>query len=246
MSEVAELSRRLARAERYVSWLSAGLLVCLLAVMLGMARTSGWEARALSSARGGDVITARGLVIVDHAGRERVVIGAPLDEASDDERLAGAVGMVVLDSAGRLSVSVGLDNPLVHADGTAGERLGSGTGLTFYDPRTGQERGGIGAFEDGRANMCLDYRGADKEAACVSVAPDDQYAAFILNGTPGEDVFDRVVMFVGADGTGRIKAFGGLENRDGVSIDVGRGMPAVTIYDADQAAVFDLVETGRR
>jgi hypothetical protein len=42
--------------------------------------------------------------------------------------------------------------------------------------------GGIGVFDDGRANMCLDYEGG-KEAACVSVAASDQYAAVLLNGT---------------------------------------------------------------
>ena len=126
--------------------------------------------------------------------------------ATKDAKLAEAIGIAVLDSLGRMNVALGTQNPLVLEDGSTGTRIAASAGLTIYDPRDGKERGGMGAFEDGRANMCLDYGERQKEAVCLSVAPADQYAAVLLNGTPGEPQFDRVVMYVGADGSGSIKA----------------------------------------
>jgi hypothetical protein len=244
MEGIDEIASRLERAERRVRWLTTGMvsIAVLSAGLLVGCETVGGDER-------GDVVTARGLVIVDAEGRQRLVLGAPLASASEDARLAGTTGITVLDSAGRLVTSLGMNNPLIHPDGSAGERRGTSYGMTFYDPRTGQERGGIGAFDDGRANVCLDWAGVEREAACMSVWADDQYAAVILNGTPAEEtIFDRVVLYVGSDGTGRIKAFGGGRHQDGVSIDVGRGVPEVTVFDSTQTAAMDLVEVaaGRR
>ncbi|MFW6088805.1 MAG: hypothetical protein ACODAB_03560 [Gemmatimonadota bacterium] len=236
MSEEGRLQERLDRAERRVRWLTAGLLACGLAVVLG-------AAQAAAPPPPQDVIRARGLVIVDSAGRERVVVGAPMADASEDARLAETTGVTVLDAEGRLAASIGANNPLIRPDGTPGERRGTASGMTFYDPRTGQERGGIGAFDDGRANMCIDWASAEREAICVAVWSDDQYGAVILNGTPHEtSIYDRVVLYVGSDGTGRIKAFGGNDRRDGVSIDVGRGTPEVTVFDSTGTPSANLVE----
>lgn len=229
-----DLAQRLARMEKQVRWLSIALVAAASAVLLGMA-TPGSIDREFG------VVTARGIVIVDESGRERVVLGAPMARVTSDARLAETTGISVIDSAGFLAASLGQANPLIAADGHATERRGTAYGMTFYDPRTGHERGGIGAFDDGRANVCLDYEGG-KEAACATVAAGDQYAAFVLNGTPTETSFDRVVMYVGADGSGRIKAFGGGASGDGVSIDVGGGMPQITVYDSAQTRVLDVVK----
>lgn len=242
MERMDDITSRLERAERRVRWLGAGMasMATLFGLLLVGCETVGNGAPA-------DVVTARGLVIVDAEGRQRLVLGAPMGSTSDDARLAGTTGITVLDSAGRLVTSLGMNNPLIQPDGSAGERRGTAYGMTFYDPRTGQERGGIGAFDDGRANVCLDWAGVEREAACMSVWADDQYAAVILNGTPAEEtIFDRVVLYVGSDGTGRIKAFGGGRHQDGVSIDVGRGTPEVTVFDSTQTATMDLVDVAGR
>lgn len=235
--QLAEYEARLEAAERTVRRL--GLALALLVVLAVV----GFAGQAATANQTTDLLTARGIVLVDDAGRARIVIGAPAGVAHEDPRLVQATGMVVLDTLDRLAVAVGSDPPLIlEEDGTLAERIGSSNGLTFYDPRDGKERGGIGAFEDGRANVCLDYGGAPKEAACMSVAPDDQYTAVMLNGTPREEVFDRVGMFVGADGVGVLKAFGGLDSRDGIFIRAGDGMPKVTVYDSTQSEVMDLVD----
>jgi hypothetical protein len=60
-----------------------------------------------------EVLRARGLIITDASGRERIILGAPMREASADGKLAQTVGLAVLDSLGRMQVSVGSNNPLV-------------------------------------------------------------------------------------------------------------------------------------
>ncbi len=228
MKDVELLKQRVERLERQVRWL--GSVAVVLAAVVAIAAT---QARP-------EVLRGQGLVITDAAGNERIVLGAPMGHATSDPKLAEAVGLAVLDSLGRLHVAVGANKPLILAEGQTGSRIGLEAGMTIYDPRDGRERGGMGAFSDGRANVCLDYGTAPKEAACMAVAPGDQYAAMILNGTPGEDVFDRVVMFAGADGSGSIKAFGGRANRGGVMIRAGTGPASVTVYDSAGAVVDDI------
>jgi hypothetical protein len=229
MSDVQLLTRRIERAERRVRLLSAAAVVLATAFLAAAVQPPA------------EVLRARGIVLVDAAGRERIVLGAPLAEVSGDARLAAASGIVVLDSAGRPMVALGIDNPLIGTEGKTAERVGRSAGLTFYDLRTGQERGGMGTLEDGRANVCLDYASALKEAACMTVAGGDQYAAVLLNGTPREKTFDRVTMFVGADGSGSIKVFGSEVNPGGVMIRSGRGSPSITVYDSSGTVLGDVV-----
>ena len=101
----------------------------------------------------------------------------------------------------------------------------------------------MSAYRDGRANLCLDYDATQKEAACLSVAPGDEYAAVILNGLPGEPQYDRVVMFVGEDGHGSIKVFGGGENNGGVLLRAGQGMPSITVYDTTGTPIGEVKAT---
>lgn len=228
MSEVQQLQRQVAALQKSVRRLGAfGVLV-----------TCALLAAALPPQDA--VLRARGLVITDAAGGDRIVIGAPMSNASDDAKLAEAIGVAVLDSLGRLNVALGAQNPLVLEGGRVGARIAGSAGLTIYDPRDGKERGGMGAFEDGRANVCLDYGEAQKEAACLSVAPADQYAAVILNGTPGEPQFDRVVMYAGADGSGSIKVFGGGENNGGILFRAGKGLPEALVFDTAGTLLGDL------
>ncbi len=196
---------------------------------------------AAAAQPGADVLRAKGLVIVDAQGRERIILGAPLAEATTDARLATAAGMAILDSAGRMAVSVGAGSPLINPDGTVGTRIAGENGVIFYDPRSGQERGGFGAFDDGRANICLDYEG-HKEAVCMTVASGDEYTAVLLNGTPGQEEFDRVAMFVGADGTGVVKAMGSGAQRGGVVMKSGPGSGQVLLIDSTMNVVRDLAK----
>lgn len=230
-TDLQQLQRRLAATERRVRILGATTVLLGASALIAALRPPA------------AVLRARGLVITDAAGRERIVLGAPLREASADPKLAGAVGIAVLDGAGRLNTALGASTPLVLRGGRMGTRIAGSAGLTIYDPRDGSERGGIGAFADGRANMCLDYGTKVKEAACVSVAPGDQYAAFILNATPNEPQYDVATMFVSANGESSIKAFGGAANGTGVMIRGGGGPASVAVYDSAQRQITDLART---
>lgn len=233
MSEPEDLDARLETLERRNRWLL--VLVCVLAVgaVTGAARSFGTQ----------DVVRTRGLVVVDEQGNERVVLGAPMGDASDDSKLNDAVGLAVKDTAGRLNVAVGAKSPAVLPGGEVAERVRSSVGVTVYDPRNGGERGGFGAQADGGALLCLDYATEPKEAACVSVAPEDRHAAFYLNGTPGEDAHDRASMFVGADGAGVVKISGTGKHEGGVRIETREGqLPSVAVYGAEGNAARDLVE----
>jgi hypothetical protein len=221
-AEFDQLRKSLQQARRALLLLGGGVAA------LGLAAFSAPRAAKPVA----DVLTVRGLIVVDSLGRERILLGAPLRAVSSNRRLGNAEGMVVMDSLGRMQTAVGYDNPLVLTGDRIGTRMGASTGLTFYDPRTGAERGGMGAFGDGRANACLDYDQKNKEAVCMSVAAKDAYAAVLVNGTPGEPTFDRIAMFAGQDGRGTIKVFGGRENQGGVMLRAGQGVPSVTLYDS--------------
>jgi hypothetical protein len=230
MNEIDLLRQRVTALERRLRW--TGLLIIIIILAAGVVGAMNMQ---------NEILHVRGIVVTDASGRERIILGAPMGEASKNERLGETTGLAVLDTLGRLHVSVGTNNPLVLADGRKGRRVSTSVGLTIYDPRDGKERGGIGAFADGRANICLDYGNATKEAACIAVAPDDQYAAVILNGTPREKDYDRVTMFVGADGGGSMKVMGGNENRGGVMIRAGNGPPRITVYDTTGVVSKDLL-----
>ncbi len=222
MDEPSILTRRMDALERRWRWTAAlfGILAALVLIiaLVGALRNPP------------DVLRARGLVITDTAGKTRIVLGAPMLDATADARLAQTVGLVVLDSSGRLNVAVGANAPAVSSDGTVVKRIAAEAGLTIYDPRNGGERGGIGAFEDGRAIICLDYE-TGKEAACMSVAPNDAHAAVMLNGTPNEKVYDRVGMFLGDDGLGLIKVYGGDANPNGLVLEAGTASARLVAYD---------------
>ncbi len=131
---------------------------------------------------GNKVLKARGLVIVDDNGRERILIGAPLPGAANRVRTDTARvrelwskrfgnpeqymkwyrdynhqanGILILDEQGFDKVCLGDGVP----DANIGPRIGKQTGLVFCDPE-GFERGGIGVLNVGekqnRVVMALD------------------------------------------------------------------------------------------
>jgi hypothetical protein len=142
---------------RDVRRLRAG--VALLTVILGILALSGFQRGAERQ-----VLRARGLVIVDEQGRERILIGAPVPASrqrvrTDTARARRAWaarfprqymewyrgyrhdmhGVLVLNEAGFDVVAVGDSLP----DPNIGRRIASHAGLIF-NTAEGEERGGIG------------------------------------------------------------------------------------------------------
>ncbi len=152
---------------------------------------------------GNKVLKARGLVIVDDNGRERILIGAPLPGAANRVRTDTARvrelwskrfgnpeqymkwyrdynhqanGILILDEQGFDKVCLGDGVP----DANIGPRIGKQTGLVFCDPE-GFERGGIGVLNVGekqnRVVMALDGENGT-DATGISVMEDGETGFF--------------------------------------------------------------------
>lgn len=98
-----------------------------------------------------DVLRARQLIIEDSAGRDRIVLGAPMRD--NYERVSSATGMAIRDSLGnerfgvsldaRGNMGLGLDAPKCTSDPCNRERINlvadanGGSRLRFLDRQTG-------------------------------------------------------------------------------------------------------------
>ncbi|ULQ54304.1 hypothetical protein [Flavihumibacter fluvii] len=149
------------------------------------------------------ILRVKGIVIVDDHGRERILIGAPLPQASnrvrtDTARVRAlwsqrfgnanqymkwyqdynhqANGILILDEQGYDKVCLGDGVP----DANIGPRIGKQTGLIFCD-NEGFERGGIGVINVGdkqnRVVMALDGENGT-DATGISVMEDGETGFF--------------------------------------------------------------------
>jgi hypothetical protein len=171
-----------------------------LALVLGM---SGFRGHSEQD----QVLRARGLVIVDAAGRERVLIGAPIPNArnrvrTDTSRVRdvwgrrfpsqymewyrgyrhNVNGMLVLDERGFDRVAVGDSLP----DANIGRRIGPSTGLVINDAQ-GFERSGYGLLTvAGRDRMVLGLDDArSQEGVVLFVADSGRAGIAIKDGADG-------------------------------------------------------------
>jgi hypothetical protein len=202
------LNDRIDRLERQLARMKfVGSLLAVLACVLILS--------SLQSKPPGDgVLRARGLVIEDEAGRERILLGAPIPFAknrvrTDPERVAktwgprfpkeyldfykgyrhDVNGLLVLDAAGfdRLALGDGVPDPNI------GKRIGASTGLVINDEQ-GFERTGYGLLKVGdhyRANLGLDSaNGGEGLSLClfdeggVGVVIADQEQRLFLGSAP--------------------------------------------------------------
>lgn len=150
-----------------------------------------------------EVLRVRGLVVEDSLGRSRVVIGAPFGLAGYAAHQSGS-GIAVLSPTGELQAAMGAPTPSPRINGKVVDRAGGDAGFAIADG-AGNERGGMGTFADGRANVCLDYAKGVKEAACLVVYPNDQMAGLVVNGTPSQKGFDRLTALVTDNGSTLVK-----------------------------------------
>ncbi|GAB2811308.1 hypothetical protein [Ferruginibacter profundus] len=149
------------------------------------------------------ILRAKGIVIVDDHGRERILIGATLPQAvnrvrTDTARVRAlwshrfgnadqymkwykdynhqANGILILDEQGYDKVCLGDGVP----DANIGQRIGKQTGLIFCD-NEGFERGGIGVLNVGekqnRVVMALDGENGT-DATGISVMEDGETGFF--------------------------------------------------------------------
>jgi len=122
-----------------------------------------------------DILRARGLIIEDSLGRERILIGAPTPFAKNRVRTNTkrameawekyfakgyrefykdynhqANGIIILDENGFDKVAIGDPTP----DPNIGKRIGPASGIDFYD-QLGFERGGLGLLNVNGVNRVV-------------------------------------------------------------------------------------------
>jgi hypothetical protein len=141
----SELHDRVRQLERQLHWVYAvATVVCVAVVSL----VSTAFLRAPTTP---DVIRARQLIIEDSAGRDRIVLGAPIRD--NFKRISPATGLVIRDSSGserfglsldaRGNMGLGLDAPRCTSDPCNRERINlvadanGGSHLRFLDRQTG-------------------------------------------------------------------------------------------------------------
>lgn len=155
-----------------------------------------------------DIIRAKGLIIEDSAGRDRILLGAPIPYSANRVRTDtalvrkywaknfgnpnqymkwykdyyhGANGMVVMSDSGFDRVLLG--DKL--ADPNTGKRMFEPAGLLWNDPH-GWERGGAGAntTEDGQTRSVVGVDNSGGEAAHI-FALEDGTNAVAISGDDG-------------------------------------------------------------
>ena len=195
-SQIETLQRQLDQQNKRLNkivFFSGLIIVCLLSQFLFSFR----------EADENKILRAKGIVIVDDHGRERILIGAPLPQAgnrvrTDTARVRAlwsqrfgnanqymkwykdydhkANGILILDEQGYDIVCLGDGVP----DANIGPRIGKQTGLIFCD-NEGFERGGIGVINVGdkqnRVVMALDGENGT-DATGISVMEDGETGFF--------------------------------------------------------------------
>ena len=223
------MSTNTAKLTRTVRWLQlyAALMTVALAVLFVRSGTAA-----------GGVLRARGLIIEDAAGRERILIGAPVPDASnrvrtDETRVRDlwaprfpdaymgyyqdyiheTNGMLILSEDGFDRLVVGDPVP----DPNIGKRVVPSTGMVINDPE-GFERMGYGLKPvDDRHVVSLGLDTESIEEGLVLILDDDGPRG-VLVGTPADGIFLGSAP-AGHDWTGLEEAFQGLLiRRDGETV----------------------------
>jgi hypothetical protein len=163
------LEVRLQHLERRLRLFQIVSVVALVALAIGM--YVALQGR-FAVGRSAGVLRARGLVIEDREGRQRILLGAPVPKRSGRLRQDETVGLLVLGENGTDRVALGAPTPDPQSGGTVSRRIGAAAGLMVAD-KNGNERGGFAVLDnDGRAVLGLDYQSGG-EAITLAVLPEE-------------------------------------------------------------------------
>lgn len=141
---VAKRIVRLERRQRLLGIMCVGLVIVTISAVT-------WP--SVSAQGQPQVLRARGLIIVDEQGRERIVIGSPVPDPKEGKRLNPSTGMVINDVNGYERFGLGLtqdnrmgmgfDAPPGKGDGRNRERINivadenGGSYVRFLNRKTG-------------------------------------------------------------------------------------------------------------
>lgn len=188
------MNAEMEQVKRRIRWLQGYAVLASVALVVLFVR---------SGAATEDVLRARGLIIEDEAGRERILLGAPIPEAAnrvrtDTARLRelwgpqhpdideymdsyqdynhGAYGLVILNEDGFDRLILGEETPDPHL----GKRLAPSTGLVVHD-RRGFERGGLGVLSREDSDFVVLGLDSSRGEAVSLIAYDEGMVGVYLN-----------------------------------------------------------------
>jgi len=163
----------------------------------------GFHSLSVKADDSGQVLRVRGLIIEDGQGRPRILLGAPIPQVPGRKRHGDDNGIILVGENGADRVVIGDPTPAPQAGGKIVQRISPGVGLVVNDSE-GNERGGMGVLDNGRAAVCLDYPNpSNRDAICLGVLP-EAFAGLIVNA-PSGDSGERAMMAVMKDGTSVLK-----------------------------------------
>ena len=148
------------------------------------------------SAPEGRVLRVGGLIVTDSAGRDRILLGAPIPGSESRRRDDPSVGLLIMDERGVDRLAVASPTP----DPQGGTRVSPATGIQLNGPE-GEERAGFSVMEDGRATMVLDHEEDRGEAVGMFVLPEQGLTGLLVNGVRGSPR-QRVFLGTEYDGLG--------------------------------------------
>jgi hypothetical protein len=161
--------RRLQKNVRRLQVMS-GVLAGMLVVGLTVSFASGSQEPS--------VLKARGLVLVDETGRERIWLGAPAPGSATLGRKDIGPQIVILDEKGKARLVLGENDGFLR-DGKLIERE-RGFALLIHDAK-GDERGGFGCFDSGKAVIALDRKAPDSDGIGMMVDDSLDFAGLVVN-----------------------------------------------------------------
>jgi hypothetical protein len=144
----------------------------------------------MGATHGPQVLRAKGLVIVDDQGREKILLGSPTPVSSSRLRKdAQTESLVFLGEDGSDRVIVG-QTPDPYIAGQTSKRIAEGWGSLYFDPK-GTERAGMGFLGNGRAAVVLDRPNGD--ALGMMVDDKSGYAGMLINYPSQETALELAV-----------------------------------------------------
>lgn len=233
--------QRLTRLERRLRAFQVACLIGLVGLVLAACAMAlhGGHTWADNS---GQVLRLRGLIIEDEQGRERILLGAPVPKVAGRKRQDDATGLIVLGEKGADRVQLGL-NPGPQCGGIVSRRISPASGITVND-QDGNERGGFGVLDNGRAILGLDYPTC-QEAVAAFVLPDQGRSGFAVFGQQGKGDNDRVWLQTTKDGETSLRLHDTTSTKRVQLGTRGTAAPALHVYNEKGEQLIDLLGKSR-
>ena len=212
-------SARIRHLETRVRRLGALALLALLAPLVPL--LAAWQEPAP------EVLRLRGLVLVDEEGNDRILMGAPLPESATRKSLPRGHGIALVDATGHDRLLLG-ESTEVEVGGRLVKRE-RGYSLLLHDAQ-GDERGGLGTFDSGKAVMVLDRARPDADGIGMMVDEGLDFVGLMLNHKRNEGRYVQG-MGLGIQGGTCFFNMDDPEGRRRLSLDLeAGGDPACILY----------------